>query len=72
MVHNAHFVTAQASNAPVIIVRDDRGAAVTELELPAGKTQPEQADEELRAAGWNRSADWTPADDGWVAPVVAA
>ncbi|MFR9731771.1 hypothetical protein ACL03H_21285 [Saccharopolyspora sp. MS10] len=71
MAHNAHFI-ANTGSEPVIIVRDDRGTPVTKLELPVGETRPEQADAELGAAGWNREADWSTADDGWVAPVVPA
>lgn len=73
MANNAHFLTAKGGANPRLIVRDDRGAAVTELELPQSVTKPDQADEELRAAGWTRSSsvEWTAADDGWVAPVVA-
>lgn len=70
MANNAHFITANAGGAPVVIVRDDRGTPVTKLELPAEKSKPEHADEELSAAGWSRQADWSAADDGWVVPVV--
>ncbi|MHA6800513.1 hypothetical protein [Bounagaea algeriensis] len=72
MANNAHFVTSQAGAHARVTVRDDRGAPVTELDLPAGVNEPTQADAELRAAGWTRrpDAEWTQADDGWVAPVV--
>ncbi len=70
MANNAHFITAGTRRAPMITVRDDRGAPITELELPAAISEPGEADSELRAAGWSRSADWTTANDGWVAPVV--
>jgi hypothetical protein len=68
MVNSAHFITAGARR---IVVRDDRGTAVTEVDLPASVTSPAHADEELHAAGWRRSGDtaWTEADDGWVVPV---
>ncbi|CAM02556.1 hypothetical protein SACE_3281 [Saccharopolyspora erythraea NRRL 2338] len=55
----------------MVSVRDDRGAEVTELALPETVTTPDQAEEELRAAGWARSAQWSTTDDGWTAPVVA-
>lgn len=67
MVHNAHF-SVEGSRIPTIKVRDDRGAAITELELPSNTiTDP---DAELRDAGWSRSADWSTTSDGWVAPVA--
>ena len=71
MANNAHFVTVSAGS-PWLVIRNDRGAPVTELELPTSVTEPAQADEHLRAAGWTRSAsaEWTKADDGWVVPVV--
>ncbi|WP_243791840.1 hypothetical protein [Saccharopolyspora gloriosae] len=72
MANNAHFITANTGGVPAVIVRDDRGTPVTKLELPAEKSTPEQADEELAAAGWTRETDWTAADDGWVVPVVPA
>lgn len=72
MVNSAHFISAGTGRGPVITVRDDRGAPITELELPASVSEPGQADTELRAAGWSRSADWAAADDGWIAPVVPA
>lgn len=68
MANNAHFNNTGAT--PVVIVRDDRGSPVIELELSDGQPGPEQADERLRTAGWTRSADWTAASDGYVAPVV--
>lgn len=68
---NAHFMTARSGGTPSLTVRDDRGTPMTELELPRSITDPAQAEDELRAAGWARSADWTEADDGWVAPVVS-
>lgn len=71
MANNAHFINMTTGN-PTIVVRDDRGASVIELELPAGAAEAGRADEELRAAGWSRSADWSTAADGWVAPVVPA
>lgn len=72
MANNAHFITAKGDAKPRVVVRDDRGAAITELELPESVTKPDEVDEELRAAGWSRSSSvqWTEADDGWVAPVV--
>ncbi len=72
MANNAHFIVAAKGNAPKLIVRDDRGAAVVELDLPPSVDEPGQADEHLRSAGWTRSGSvvWTKADDGWVAPVV--
>lgn len=71
MANTAHFITVTTSN-PTIVVRDDRGASVIELEMPTGTTENDRADEELRTAGWSRSTDWTKAADGWVAPVVPA
>ncbi|GAA0514475.1 hypothetical protein A8924_3674 [Saccharopolyspora erythraea NRRL 2338] len=71
MVHNAHFMPARRGTEPMVSVRDDRGAEVTELALPETVTTPDQAEEELRAAGWARSAQWSTTDDGWTAPVVA-
>lgn len=68
MANNAHLINTSPGN-PTIEVRDDRGAPVVELELPE-QNSPEEIDEELRAAGWSRSAGWTTASDGWVAPVV--
>jgi hypothetical protein len=70
MANSAHFISAGTGRPPVITVRDDRGAPITELELPDTVFEPGQADDELRAAGWSRSADWATADDGWIAPVV--
>lgn len=72
MANNAHFITARGGKAPMLTVRDDRGSPIKELELPESITKPEEADEELRAAGWTRSGsvEWTEASDGWVAPVV--
>ncbi|MGJ7908661.1 hypothetical protein ACOQFL_19515 [Actinopolyspora sp. H202] len=72
MANTAHFITATEDDNPVLTVRDDRGAEVTELELPPTVSEPTEADDELLAAGWSRSADWTTADDGYVAPVVPA
>jgi|GEM_PF-6741631 len=69
MAENAHFRTAGSGGVPVLTVRDDRGVPMRELELPHGVTNTAQADDELRAAGFVRSADWTETDDGWVAPV---
>ncbi len=71
MTNTAHMQNASAGAQPVIVVRDDRGATITELILPAG-ADATAADDELRAAGWARSAEWSTADDGWLAPVVAA
>lgn len=68
MANNAHLINTTRGN-PTIEVRDDRGAPIIEVELPE-QNSPEQIDEELRAAGWSRSADWATASDGWVAPVV--
>ncbi|MBA8825919.1 hypothetical protein FHX42_003285 [Saccharopolyspora lacisalsi] len=70
MANTAHYIAASAEHAPVITVRDDRGAEIVELQLPHSTTEPGQAEEELRAAGWTRSAEWTTANDGWVAPVM--
>lgn len=72
MANNAHFIRSRTRGGPTIIVRDDRGSPITELELPASMSEPAQADDELLAAGWSRSADWSATDDGWFAPVVAA
>lgn len=69
MANNAHFINT-TPGTPTIVVRDDRGASIVELELQNSVAESGQADDELRAAGWTRSADWTTADDGWVAPVV--
>ncbi|QGK69590.1 hypothetical protein GIY23_08730 [Allosaccharopolyspora coralli] len=71
MTNTAHIQNASAGAQPVIVVRDDRGATITELVLPAG-ADSSSADDELRAAGWSRSAAWSTADDGWLAPVVEA
>ena len=71
MANNAHFINA-TNGHPTIVVRDDRGASITELELQNAVAAEGQADDELQIAGWVRSADWTEADDGWVAPVVAS
>lgn len=68
MANNAHFNTT--GTTPLVIVRDDRGSPVENLELSAGRTGQDDADERLRTAGWTRSAAWTTADDGYVAPVV--
>ena len=43
---------------------------LTELAVPGATAVTERADEELRDAGWTRSADWDTADEAWVAPVV--
>lgn len=72
MANSAHFIITGAGKAPMISVRDDRGVPITELELPATVSELGQADKELYAAGWSRSADWAAADDGWIAPVVPA
>lgn len=71
MTNTAHIQNASPGAQQVIIVRDDRGATITELILPTD-ADSSAADDELRAAGWARSADWSTADDGWLAPVVAA
>ncbi len=71
MASNAHFINS-AIGQPTLVVRDDRGAPIVELELQNTVAETGQADEELRTAGWVRSAEWTTADDGWVAPVVAS
>lgn len=70
MANTAHYISASATKAPVITVRDDRGAEIVELELPSSISDPGEAEGELREAGWTRSAEWTTTDDGWVAPVV--
>ncbi|SDO95388.1 hypothetical protein SAMN04487905_101232 [Actinopolyspora xinjiangensis] len=72
MANTAHFITTGDNGNPMVTVRDDRGAEVTELELPPTASEPQRVDDELLAAGWSRSADWTTASDGWVAPVVPA
>lgn len=72
MANTAHFRLGDEVAAPSVIVRDDRGAEIIELALPKTASEPLHADDELLAAGWNRSADWTTTDDGWVAPVVSA
>ncbi len=71
MANNAHFVNT-GQGTPTIVVRDDRGASIVELDLQNHVAETGQADDELKQAGWVRSADWTTADDGWVAPVVAS
>lgn len=68
MANNVHFIHA-ANGRSTLIVRDDRGSPVKTLELPSDAAE-DQADAELQAVGWTRSADWTTADDGWAAPVV--
>lgn len=70
MANTAHYIVGSTTQAPVITVRDDRGAEIIELELPHSTTEPGQAEDELREAGWTPSAAWTTSDDGWVAPVV--
>lgn len=72
MANNAHFIVARQGGAPHLIVRDDRGTPVTVLELPDETTEPAQAEQHLRDAGWDRSsdADWAESDDGWVVPVL--
>lgn len=72
MARTAHYRAAGTDSAPMITVRDDRGIPDRELELPPAIENPNDADGELRAAGFSRSADWTQVDDGWVAPVVPA
>lgn len=69
MANNAHLIHATDGRSTVV-VRDDRGMPVTELAVAGGAAVTEQADEELLSAGWTRSADWSTADDGWLAPVV--
>lgn len=70
MAETAHFRTTSAGSGPAITVQDDRGIPIRELDLPQTVNEPGQADDELRVAGYRRSADWTEADDGWIAPVV--
>jgi hypothetical protein len=70
MANTAHFISAKSGQTPIITVRDDRGSPITEIELPNSISNPGESEETLRNAGWTRSADWTAADDGWVAPVV--
>ncbi|TWF95400.1 hypothetical protein FHU35_12395 [Saccharopolyspora dendranthemae] len=72
MANNAHLVTAGESPGSWLVIRDDRGSTITELELPHSVTEPAQAEKHLHEAGWSRSAsaEWTRADDGWVVPVV--
>jgi len=70
MVDTAHFRSSSAGSGPRITVRDDRGNPGRVLDLPETITEPAQADDELAAAGFIRSADWTETDDGWAAPVV--
>ncbi|MBB3663202.1 MULTISPECIES: hypothetical protein [Prauserella salsuginis group] len=72
MARTAHYRAADTDSAPAITVRDDRGIPVTELELQHDVDGPNDIDGELLAAGFNRSADWSKVDDGWVAPVVPA
>lgn len=71
MANNAHFISDRSA-APTVIVRDDRGVPVTQLDLPDSTTSPGQAEAAMLGAGWIRSADWTQSDDGWLAPVVPA
>lgn len=70
MVDTAHFRASRSGNGPTITVRDDRGNPGRVLDLPESMTEPSQADAELQAAGFTRSAGWTETDDGWAAPVV--
>ncbi|GAA2350282.1 hypothetical protein GCM10009854_30090 [Saccharopolyspora halophila] len=72
MTNTAHFISAKSGRTPVVTVRDDRGSPITEIELPESISSPGEAENTLRDAGWTRSADWSAADDGWVAPVVPA
>ncbi|RCW45717.1 hypothetical protein DFQ14_10218 [Halopolyspora algeriensis] len=69
MANTAHLLTAGAGQEIRIVVRDDRGTSVADRELfPASELS--RADSQLRAAGWNRSAEWIAAKDGWIAPVI--
>lgn len=70
MANSAHFVTSAADRTPLITVRDDRGATVTELEVPTEVSELVQVDNRLRSIGWTRNAEWTTTDEGWTAPVV--
>lgn len=71
MADNAHLVTSGDRDSPTLVVRDDRGSPIVEIDLPDSVSEPSQADDELRAAGWTRSGNvpWTEANDGWVVPV---
>lgn len=69
MANTAHYIQGGTDETDMLTVRDDRGAEVIELELPSSISEPSQAEEELRDAGWTPSAAWTSTDDGWVAPV---
>lgn len=69
MTYDVHFIAASSGQPPLMNVRDDRGIPVTELELPPSMSGPQEVDDELRKAGWLRTADWTTSDDGWIAQV---
>lgn len=71
MADTAHFRASRSGSGPAITVQDDRGHPIRVLDLPDSMTETSQADDELRAAGYTRSADWTETADGWTAPVVA-
>ncbi|MEV0089024.1 hypothetical protein [Saccharopolyspora sp. NPDC050642] len=51
MTNTAHFKAVGDETSPVVIIRDDRGGAITELQLPGAASEPEQADSALRSAG---------------------
>ncbi|GAA2364535.1 hypothetical protein GCM10009854_50140 [Saccharopolyspora halophila] len=68
MAHSAHLITNEASKAPIVTIRDEQGATITEWPSSA-ELGLDQTDGLLREAGWIRSGDWTTADDGWTAPV---
>lgn len=62
---------AQAHRAEAQLnVLDDRGNPETTLSLPAPPASPQDLDQHLREAGWERTADWTETSDGWQAPVL--
>ncbi len=71
MTCTAHLLIASIQPEPLVVVRDDLGDPIEELTLPATAT-PDEADIELRGAGWARHAEWSTAKDGWLAPVVPA
>lgn len=69
MAHSAHLVTTGATPYPMVTIRDDAGATVTEW--PADpELELSTIDGQLRSAGWARSDEWTTSDEGWTAPVT--
>lgn len=70
MTNTAHFTTPEDERIATLVVYDERGTPIVERELPSSVTEPEEVEDDLKAAGCVRTADWTDTDDGWTAPVV--